>query len=270
MRVDLHLHSYYSDGRASPAEVVEQAQAASLKIMALTDHDSMGGVAEAQAAAAQVGIFLIPAVEFTATLHGAEIHILGYFRSLRNETLGAHLRGMQAFRRQRLETAVERLRQRGLRLEVAALPVASCCESPTTFHLSQLIASRGYAASASAARRRYLGSGQGIVPSFEVTAEEVIAVIHAADGLAVWAHPPRPEFERRLAELVALGLDGVEAYNGQRGEVNASELAQKHDLVVTGGSDWHGRGAMGLEVKTDWLDRFLRRMGLGPAQGASS
>src|SRR5512145_1759930 len=99
MRADLHLHSHYSDGLESPAEVVKRARAAGLDLIALADHDSMGGCEEAQRAAAQVGLSVIPAAEFTATLDGREVHLLGYFSAQPGREVAAHLRGMQAFRR---------------------------------------------------------------------------------------------------------------------------------------------------------------------------
>lgn len=271
MRADLHLHSYYSDGSESPTGVVARAHAAGLELIALTDHDSMGGVAEARAAARPLGIGVIEAAEFTATLDGAEIHILGYFRASPNESVHAHLRQVQEFRRQRLETALERLRRRSLRLERGDLPAAPCCESLTMAHLAQLLVARGYVSSVRAAWHRYLAREQGIVPLFTISAEQVIAVIHASDGLAVWAHPHRQHLHWQLGELVARGLDGIEAYNGRRGrEAATNSLACKHNLVVTGGSDWHGEGP--LETVTDGLELegFLRRMGLAPRSAAQS
>ncbi|MFQ5925978.1 MAG: PHP domain-containing protein [Terriglobia bacterium] len=268
MRADLHLHSHYSDGSESPAGVVARAHAAGLELIALTDHDTVGGVAEAAAAAGKLGVALIPAAEFTATLGSAGIHILGYFPTMPNEAVRAHLRQVQDFRRKRVETALKRLRRRGLEVDISELPVATCCESLTTAHLAQLLAARGYASSPRAARRKYLGRAQGIVPAFEVTAEEVVRIIQASDGLAVWAHPPRHRLERQLAALVALGLDGIEAYNGRReGETAASVLARKHNLVVTAGSDWHGQGPLGVRVDGLRLDGFFQRIGL-PVEAA--
>lgn len=263
MRADLHLHSYYSDGSESPAGVVARARAAGLALIALTDHDSMGGVGEAAETARELGVELVRGAEFTAMLHGAEIHILGYFPSEPNEVVRAHLAHMQAERRKRLQTALERLRTRGIELDTRALPAAPYCESLTTTHLAQALAAAGYASSSRAAWRRYLSRGQGIVPTFEVTAKDVIGVIHSSGGLAVWAHPDRQHLQRHFGELLAVGLDGIEAYNGRRGgDLAARRLARKHELVVTGGSDWHGEGPLEIEADGIPLEGFLRRMGL--------
>lgn len=265
MRADLHLHSYYSDGVYPPGEVVARAHAAGLELIALTDHDSLGGVAEAEAAAQRLGLRFIRGVELTATWQAEDLHILGYFAAPPGEALESHLRQIQAFRRQRLETALERLRQRGLRLESRDLAAAACCESLTTAHLARLLVDRGYASSQKTARRRFLSPDKGIVPPFEVTAAEVISVIHASKGLAIWAHPNPRQLRQHLGDLVSLGLDGLETHNGRRSwSPLASELARKFGLLETAGSDWHGEGA--LEATTDnlGLEAFLRRMNLSP------
>ena len=110
---------------------------------------------------------------------------------------------------------------------------------------------------------RYLSNG--VVPAFPVTPKEVIEVIHAGDGLAVWAHPSRRGFQRRLEELVALGLDGVEVANGRRGQQRVRDWqaeALKHNLVMTGGSDWHGEGKLGeFSVSEELVGELLRRLG---------
>lgn len=264
MRADLHVHSYYSDGSESPAGVVACAREAGLQLLALTDHDSMGGIEEARAAAEAAGIQLIHGAEFTATVGGAEIHILGYFPFEANEDVRAHLWGMQQFRRRRLETACERLRRSGIELDAHELPASPRCESLTTMHLARLLTLRGYASSPRAAWRRYMARERRIVPMFEITAEEVIRVIHVSGGLAVWAHPGPRRLERQLVELIALGLDGIEVYNGRRGDHQGARwLARKYDLVVTGGSDWHGEGPLGVEADDLPMEPFLRRMGPG-------
>lgn len=267
MRADLHLHSHYSDGGESPTEVVERARAAGLDLIALSDHDSLGGLAEAQAAGRAAGIEVLPAAEFTASFHGQEIHLLGYFPAAPGREVEAHLEGMQAFRRQRLETALERLRERGLPLRFEELPCAPCCQSVTTAHLAILLARRGYASSARAAWRKFMDRDRGVVPAFDVTVEAVLHAIHSGGGLAVWAHPGGRRFRAWLEELAALGMDGVEVANLRRGLEPAREwrtLVEKLKLVSTGGSDWHGGTPLGAfaaneELLGDFLDRLGRR-----------
>ncbi len=267
MRADLHLHSYYSDGVESPAEVAKRARAAGLDLIALADHDSMGGCLEAQQAAAQAGLNIIPAAEFTATLDGREVHLLGYFPSLPGREVAAHLKSMQTFRRRRIETTIERLQQQGVPLKFEDLPRAPSCESITSAHLAALLAERGYARSTRGAWRGLLSRSRGLLPQFEATAEEVIHVIHAGGGLAVWAHPERGQFRDRLEKLAALGLDGLETANGRRGLQPARDwqaVAKKMGLVATGGSDWHGGDGLGeFAANEEVLGDFLARLGWG-------
>lgn len=264
MRADLHLHSHYSDGTEAPATVIEHARAGGLTLIALADHDAMGGWAEARPLAEQAGLRLLPAAEFTAQFRGREIHLLGYFPAPPGQGVLAHLEQMQRFRRRRLEKAMEGLRHLGLRVEFEQLPCAACCQSVTTAHLTRLLAERGYARSVQAARRRFLSRERGLVPAFEVSAGEVINVIHADRGLAVWAHPGRKEFRERLEELATLGLDGIEAANGRRGQAIAARelaLARSMSLVTTGGSDWHGDGPLGqFAAEEPVLEAFLHQL----------
>ncbi|HSC78540.1 MAG TPA: PHP domain-containing protein [Candidatus Acidoferrales bacterium] len=272
MRADLHLHSHYSDGLESPAEVVKRARAAGLDLIALADHDSMGGCGEAQQTAAQVGLSVIPAAEFTATLDGREVHLLGYFSAQPGREVTEHLKRMQAFRRGRIETTLERLQQRGVPVKFEELPCVPVCESVTSAHLAALLAERGYARSTRAAWRGLLNRKRGLLPQFEASAEEVIGVIHAGGGLAVWAHPERGQFRARLEKLTALGVDGIETANGRRGVQPARDwqaLAKKMGLVATGGSDWHGGDGLGeFAAGEELLGDFLARLGARVDTGA--
>jgi predicted metal-dependent phosphoesterase TrpH len=276
MRADLHLHTHYSDGAESPAAVIERARAAGLTLIALTDHDSMGGWPEACVAAASAGLELLAAAEFTATHRGRELHLLGYFPSppaAAGREVADHLKHMQVFRRRRIETAIERLQQRGVPVSFEQLPCASQCESVTSAHLAMLLAERGYARSTRNAWRGLLSRKRGLLPEFEVAAQEVVNVIHAGGGLAVWAHPERQEFRRNLEELAALGLDGIEAANGRRGlqpDRDWQTLARSMGLVATGGSDWHGGIGLGdFAADEELLADFLARLKRVPAASGS-
>ena len=169
MRADLHLHSHYSDGTEPPVTVVERAKAGRLDLIALTDHDSMGGWPEARVAAAKAGIELLAAAEFTATHREREVHLLGYFPAPPGREVGDHLRRMQDFRLQRIQTAIERLQQRGVPVKLDDLPRAPQCESVTSAHLALLLAERGYARSTRSAWRGLLSRKRGLLPGFEAT-----------------------------------------------------------------------------------------------------
>ena len=264
-RADLHLHTWYSDGVESPRRVVELAARAGMDLIAITDHDSMGALAEAEEAGIKRGVKVIPAAEFTAVLHGMEVHLLGYFPAEPGEPVRSHLGRMQEFRRQRIECAVVKLRERGYGITVEGLPAADCCESLTSAHLARMLLAEGFARSfRTVFRRRAVRDALG---GFETGAGEVIEVIHAGGGLAVWAHPPERRFNRRLRELAALGLDGVEAYNFRRDGANREGMraaALELGLVATGGSDWHEGPGLGEQcVEGPVLEAFLKRLGTG-------
>ncbi len=262
MRADLHLHTWYSDGAVSPARVVELTARAGMDVIAITDHDSIGGVPEAIDAGAKLGVRVIPATELTTTLHGMDVHLLAYFSEAPGEPLLGHLRGMQAYRRQRIERAVVRLRERGYSISLDGLPAADCCESLTSAHLAKMLLAEGFARSLRAVWRRQ--AVRDALGGFEAKTEDVIGIIHSTGGLAVWAHPPKKRFARRLAELAEQGLDGVEARNFRRGDDRAESMlteARKHGMLTTGGSDWHdGPGLGDHAFEGELLGEFLQRL----------
>lgn len=263
MWADLHIHTFYSDGTFSPRAVVERAHKIGLDIIAITDHDSLRGSALAINIAAAHNVRVVAGAEFTGALNGEEIHILGYFPSLPEEPVTTHLRRMQEFRRQRAYTAVERLRGRGYDVSPHDLPTPESCDSLTTVHVAMLLARRGFAASIREAWVSLLNPKVGIVPQFETSCREVIDVIHAGRGLAVWAHPDVDGFEPHLEALCAAGLDGIEVANLRRDATPAAELvayAQKRGLVMTGGSDWHGLTPLGPGVSDSLCSGLLERL----------
>ena len=263
MKADLHLHTHYSDGVVSPAELVRLAAGHGLTLIALADHDSMGGWPEADATGQTLGVTVLPAAEFTATLHGQEIHLLGYFPAMPDAGVAEHLVRMQEFRRERIRTAVDRLRQRGWSLSFDEISFAPSCESLTGAHLARLLLEKGAARSMRGVWRRK--AVRDALMGFEVTAEEVIGIIHRGGGLAVWAHPAERRFRRRLQELAARGLDGVEVVNFRRAGRGLRKMQSEADelgLVSTGGSDWHeGPGLGKTFLEEGFLARFLDRLG---------
>ena len=265
MRADLHLHTWYSDGAESPARVVELASRSGLDVIAITDHDSIGGIAEAIAAGAGRGVRVIPAAELTTTLHGMDVHLLAYFSEGPGEPLQSHLRVMQTYRRQRIERAIVRLRARGYSVSLEELPAADCCESLTSAHLARMLLAGGFARSLRTVWRRK--AVRDALGGFEAKTEDVIGIIHDTGGLAVWAHPPKKRFTRRLAELAEHGLDGIEVQNLRRGDDRTESMlaeARDHEMFITSGSDWHeGPGLSDGVFEGELLDEFLARLGRG-------
>lgn len=263
MWADLHIHTFYSDGMFSPRAVVERAQRIGLAIIAIADHDSLRGSAMAVSISSAHNVRVIPGAEFTGSLDGEETHILGYFAEMPGEPVPSHLRRIQEFRRERAYAAIERLREKGYDLSAYDLPAREHCDSLTTVHVAMLLARRGYASSIREAWKNFLSAETGFVPRFETTCKEVIDVIHAGQGLAVWAHPELEGFEKRLEALMAAGLDGIEVANFRRDFTPAPELvaaARERRLVMTGGSDWHGFTPLGEGLNGALLQDFLARL----------
>jgi 3',5'-nucleoside bisphosphate phosphatase len=266
MHLDLHLHSTASDGRSSPAGVVEAAIAGSLDVIALTDHDTVAGLEDAFDAAQGRSIDVIPAIEVSSSEHGSELHILGYFVDPASSGMRRHGERAGTGRASRLEAMVERLRRQGIEvsfdavLEQAGDDVASLGRP----HLARELERAGYVDSVPEAFDRYIGNEHpAYIPVQLLNPGEAIALIRESGGIPVWAHPPMWGFEERLVELVKLGLRGVEVYrprNSPRWMRQLLRGAADSGLLVSGGSDWHGPddGTLGdFRVTSDEVQGLL-------------
>jgi len=269
MHLDLHLHSTCSDGSLAPRDVVVAARRAGLGVVALADHDTVAGVEPARAAAAaQGGIGIVTAAEFTAELDGAEIHLLGYAFRLDDPGVAALTRRAAEARRSRLAAIVERLRGLGLSITVEDVTAEPECASIGRLHLARALVRHRIASSVSDAFARFIGDrAPGFVPSHGAPVDEAIAAVNGAGGCAVWAHPSL-EDARKFAQLKACGLAGVEALRPSLDPVSSSALesqARAEGLFITGGSDWHGgtRPALGSWFVTErHVGEFLERLGI--------
>lgn len=270
MRIDLHIHSTASDGSLKPAAVVEAARAGRLDIIAIADHDTVAGVAQAQAAA--VGsVHVIPAVELSTWHEGAEYHILGYFVDIRNDVLLGHSRRASGAREHRMRDMIDRLSRIGVSVNYEDVLAAAGTrpESLGRPHLARALVNRGHVSSVGDAFDRYIGDqGPGFVPSALISPFEAIDLIHVAGGRAVWAHPRADLFAPMLPVFQARGLDGVECYRPRltHGETERIRTtAEGAGLFVTGGSDWHGewQGQLGdFAIERDDVSRFLEVGGI--------
>jgi len=261
-QVDLHLHTTASDGAYTPAAVVALARDRGLRTIAITDHDSVEGLAEALATAGH-GLEAIPGVEINTDIPhsdeapsrppfrgvrrdgASEVHILGYYVDYRHAELQDVLRKLRDFRRDRARRMVEKLARLGMPLDwqrVAALAGEGAVGRP---HVAQALVERGYVTDVSQAFDRYIGrEGPAYVERHKLTPVEATRLIVRAGGLPALAHPSGlANLPLLLDELTAAGLVGLEAYyTGYLPEETQSLLllAQKYGLVATGGSDFHG------------------------------
>lgn len=270
MKVDLHMHTTFSDGLRSPEEVVRLAIAGDLDVISITDHDNTMGVAPAMCAA-QRRIHVIPGVELSSRWRGESVHVLGYFVDPDAESLTAHYRNLLERRHDRMNRIVVRLADQGVRLNLDHVgdQRASARVPYTRPHLARALVREGYARDVPDAFDRYIGAD---CPAYVLvespTPEAVIKTIQAAGGVAVWAHPPLRHLGELLPRLVAAGLGGVEVYRPwpRRIRESVSTQTRRAGLFATGGSDWHGRdgdGKLGdFFVNGRDIEDFLRAGGI--------
>ena len=256
-RIDLHLHTTYSDGSLSPAEVLGLAHKAGVSALAITDHDIVAGIPEAIETGACLGIEVIPGIEISSRYGESELHILGYFLDWKDSELSSRLAQLRAGRHRRNPRIIEKLNELGLDLtydEVKALAGTGSIGRP---HIARVLMEKGYVQSAKEAFDRYLAQGAAAyVPRELPEPAEAIAWIRAARGIPVLAHPTwvneSAEGLYKLCDkLKAEGLGGIEVHYSTHRPQQTSDflsLATRLNLLVTGGSDFHGLTKPDIEV----------------------
>jgi predicted metal-dependent phosphoesterase TrpH len=237
------MHTTHSDGAYTPAQIVELGRRSGLAAIAITDHDTLDGVAETQALAGS-HLEIIPGVEITAEYLGRELHLLGYFVRLNDNPLTAALTRLREHRDKRFWDMVERLREEGVSLDVDALHAQAGVGVLGRRNLAVLLMQAGRVGSVREAFARYLGdNGRVTLPKVRLPVREAIALVREAGGVAAWAHPSYDCNRESLAELSGWGLGAIEAeypaYRAGRAR-ELRELAAAFELAVTGGSDCHG------------------------------
>ena len=250
MCIDLHTHSIYSDGSATPAELVELAVQQGLKGLALTDHDTVEGVAETMRLGTAAGLTVLSGVEISTTLRQHTLHMLAYGIDPEDTCLRDWLRPLQQDRQRRNGVILEKLHNLGIDISADEIAEISCCGQTGRPHIARLMVEKGMVESFEAAFRHFLGRNK---PAWErrfaYSAVETIAMIHRCGGLAVLAHPGQLDPEMRLQpaiirELVLRGLDGIEVEyptHSRKTKKKLRAIAAQHQLLITGGSDYHGQ-----------------------------
>lgn len=245
MTIDLHIHSSASDGAFAPREVVRRALAAGVTRMALTDHDSLDGVAEAMAAGVEMGVTVIPGVELSAeTADGRSAHILGYFIDPDDAELRDHLAHLRGTRLERARRMVDALADAGIPVTLEDVLARASEGSVGRAHVAMALVDAGVVPTMGAAFSELIGRDKPYFVSRPVPEPaDVIATIRRAGGLAVVAHPAVSGIEDVLPSLASAGLEGIEAYHSQHDAATRHRLrdtARALGLIVTGGSDFHG------------------------------
>ena len=245
-RVDLHIHSTASDGRLTPADIVREAAERGLTFIALADHDTVDGIASAQAAAqAFPGLKVIPCVEISTDIPQGEVHALGYFIDYTDPELGATLDRFRNSRLRRAQGMVAKLDDLGIHINWQRVQQIASGSSIGRPHIAQAMLEKGYIDSIKQAFTEYLSRDRpAYVEREKMTPAESVELIVKAQGLPVLAHPLTfNDPEAITIELKAAGLVGIEAYyDGYTPEeINRLVgLADRHNLIATGGSDYHG------------------------------
>ncbi|MDW8058880.1 MAG: PHP domain-containing protein [Thermomicrobium sp.] len=248
--IDLHTHTTASDGVLPPRELIRLAAQRGIRVLGITDHDTVAGIPEARAAAATHGVVLVPGIELSTAVERGEVHILGYFVDPDDPVLRAHLDRLVAARRERAARMVDQLRALGFPVSLAELEGIAQGGTITRAHAARLLVAKGFASSIDEAFDRYLGRNRpGYVPRTFPTPREAVQLVVDAGGVAVLAHPLSvDDLERTLAELIPVGLAGLEAWYGEytvEQQRDLAALADRLGLIATGGSDYHGPGFRG-------------------------
>jgi predicted metal-dependent phosphoesterase TrpH len=284
---DLHSHTLASDGTESPAENIRLAKEAGLGAVAITDHDTVAGIAEALEAGKLYDIIVVPGVEISTVSQGIDIHVLGYWIDYENELLLEHLSELRRVRDQRNEMMLERLNRLGLAItmeDVLASLKASKKADETIGrpHIADALLRKGYVSSISEAFELYLGKdGSAYVNPPRIEPATAIAWIKAAGGVPVLAHPGLYGQDELIDRLAACGLAGVEVYHADHSpeqEVHYLTIAERLGLIVTAGSDFHGErngvifhapiGARRIEISV--VDLLLRAKAEITAEGSAN
>ena len=269
---DLHIHSSYSDGVYTPRELAVMAKAAGITVLALTDHDTLKGLPEMKEAAASVGIDFIPGVEFSARWENRQVHVLGYGIDQHNALLLERLADVRNARRNRLEKIIKRLHEMGMYVDVPVPEEGQRAVGRP--HIARALVKQGYVQTVQEAFDLYIGEGRpAYQPQTKMTPPEAVDLIHQAGGLAVQAHPEEIGDCRLARQLLdTLLYDGLEIYHPSAKEKDTLAVwlrtAVEKDLLVTGGSDFHGNAGRFPEKLTEWriptqkVQDFLSRFGL--------
>jgi len=242
--IDLHVHTTYSDGDMTPEEMVAEAASMGLAGIAITDHDEIGGIEIARAAAPQ-GFQVIPGVELSTSDGKTDLHILGYFIDTTNEELVRYLKVFRDARLRRGIEMVERLRKMGVKIEVESVLEIAGGGAVGRPHIAAALLKNGCVESVEEAFRNYIGfDSPAYVPKYQLKPSDAFRLIAEAGGIGAMAHPGTSRRDDLIGDFIAAGMRAIEVYHPKHteGDIRRYErLALKLGLVATGGSDSHGR-----------------------------
>jgi 3',5'-nucleoside bisphosphate phosphatase len=256
--IDLHLHTTASDGVMTPSEIVNYAKNKGLQAIAITDHDTIEGLKEGLLEGERIGLEVIPGIEISAEHSPGSMHLLGFFIDINHPILKERLEYLQRARAERNPRMAEKLNKLGINITFDEVLKASGGGQVGRPHFAQVLIGKGYVRSFQEAFDRFLKKGApAYVEKMRFSAEESIHFINEANGVAVLAHPNTlqlngySELENVILRLVKTGLRGIEAYYPEHSALEVAQyktLAERHGLLVTGGTDYHGIEKNGLDI----------------------
>jgi predicted metal-dependent phosphoesterase TrpH len=268
--IDLHMHSTASDGACAPAEVVRQAAAAGLTVIALTDHDTLAGVTEAKAAGQVLGVAVIPGCEFSVRARWGEMHLLAYFLPETGEGVEEFLRDQRGKRETRAARMVGKLEGLGVPVTLDEVLDQAGGGAVGRPHVARALVGRGHVPDVPAAFQRYIGWRRpAFVPKDLPEVAEVTALVAAVGGVTSAAHLGERATRGSLGYLRGLGVDAVEVWHPIHSDERATridQLAEETGMLRSGGTDWHGdpaaesnRAPLGsVRVPEPWLAALER------------
>ena len=256
--IDLHLHTTASDGVMSPSEIVRYAKAKGLQSIAITDHDTIEGLAEGLSEGRRIHFEVIPGIEISAEHSPGSMHLLGFFLDIHHPLLNERLDHLQKARAERNPRIVEKLKRLGIQIAYEEVLKASGGGQVGRPHFAQVLLEKNYVRTFQEAFERFLKKGApAYVDKFRFTSKEAIHFISEAGGVAVLAHPKtlnmngHAELEALIHRLIQEGLKGIEVYYPEHSPPEVAQykgLAERYGLLITGGTDYHGIEKNGLDI----------------------
>ena len=243
----MHLHTNFSDGTDTPEQLLTFAKEAGLTTISVTDHDTAAGVSLAVKKGQELGLEVIPGIEFSTDDYNTEIHILGYFIDLENQTLQEMLKKLQQGRQDRIYKMCAKLQKMKVDLKAETVLELAGNQAPGRPHVARAMVAEGYIDNFREAFRGYIEFGApAYTEHYKMKAVEAIKLVLDAGGLPVYAHPGVSNCDRAIPDFLKAGLVGIEAIyplHGDSGTQHYLNLATKYGLLATGGSDYHGQEA---------------------------
>lgn len=264
--IDLHMHSLYSDGTFNVSDLIKRAKEKGIKILSLTDHDTVEGLCEAKKECSENNIKFINGIEISTEYKGKEVHILGYFIDEKDEKLIAFSEEMKQARINRNEKVIKILNDHGIEISKEDTYREAEGTIISRTHLARALVTKGHVSDVAEAFARYLGSnGLAYVPKSNLTPSDGIKVIKESGGLAFLAHPKLIGLEEKdflllLEDMKACGLDGIETYYSlfSKEDIEYFEkTAEKFSLIKSAGSDFHGANRKGVDIGDNYAQEEI-------------